>query len=112
MWMDLLTNPVVISVAILLVLSMLRLNIVFAIVIAAFSGGAIAGLGEVKTLDVFSNTLSSGAKIAFNYAMLGAFSIVISKSGLTELLASALMKMIKKRLSKILLKKEILMISN
>ena len=45
MWMDLLTNPVVISVAILLVLSMLRLNIVFAIVIAAFSGGAIAGLG-------------------------------------------------------------------
>lgn len=97
MWLDLLTNPVVISVAILLVLSMLRLNIVFAIVIAAFSGGAIAGLGEVKTLDVFSNTLSSGAKIAFNYAMLGAFSIVISKSGLTELLASVLMKMIKKR---------------
>ena len=96
MWMDLLTNPVVISVAILLVLSMLRLNIVFAIIIAAFSGGMISGLGEVKTLEVFSSALGSGAKIAFNYAMLGAFSVIISRSGLTELLAQSLMKMLKK----------------
>ena len=77
MWMDLLTNPVVLSVVVLLILAVLRLNIVFAIIIAALTGGAIAGLGETKTIEVFSNGLGNGAKIAFNYAMLGAFSIVI-----------------------------------
>ena len=89
---ELLSNPVLLSVVVLLVLAMLRLNIVFAIIIAALTGGAIAGMGEVKTLEVFSSGLGNGAKIAFNYAMLGAFSIVISRSGLTELLAQTLLK--------------------
>ena len=96
MWSDLLTNPVVLSVVVLLVLAVLRLNIVFAIIIAALTGGAIAGLGETKTIEVFSNGLGNGAKIAFNYAMLGAFSIVISRSGLTELLAQTILGKLKK----------------
>ncbi len=96
MWSDLLTNPVVLSVVVLLVLAVLRLNIVFAIIIAALTGGAIAGLGETKTIEVFSNGLGNGAKIALNYAMLGAFSIVISRSGLTELLAQTILGKLKK----------------
>lgn len=99
MWCDLFTNPVLLSVLILLVLALLRLNIVFSIIIAALSGGIIAGLGEVKTLEVFSSGLGNGAKIAFNYAMLGAFSIVISRSGLTELLAQTLLKQINCRVT-------------
>ena len=83
MWYDFLTNPVLVSVVILLVLAVLRLNIVFSIIIAAFAGGLWAGIGDAKTLSAFSNGLGNGAKIAFNYAMLGAFSIVISRSGLT-----------------------------
>ena len=43
MWMDLLTNPVFVSVVILLVLAALRLNIVFSIIIAAFTGGLMSG---------------------------------------------------------------------
>ena len=99
MWSDLLTNPVVISVVILLVLAVLRLNIVFAIIIAALTGGMISGIGEAKTIEVFSNGLGNGAKIAFNYAMLGAFSIVISRSGLTELLAQTILKKINKNMT-------------
>lgn len=118
MGFDLLTNPVVVSVVILLVLAMLRLNIVFSIIIAAMTGGLWAGLEKYAaqaaersfytdfqavgqaledTLKVFSNGLGNGASIAFNYAMLGAFSIVISRSGLTELLAGTLMKMVNKQ---------------
>ena len=92
MFGDLISNPVLISVLILLVLAILRLNIVFAIIIAAVSGGLFSGIGDAKTLEAFSNGLGNGAKIAFNYAMLGAFSIVISRSGLTELLAQMLLK--------------------
>ncbi|MBE6381211.1 MAG: sodium:proton antiporter [Lentisphaerae bacterium] len=117
MWLDLLTNPVVIAVVILLVLAMCRLNVVFSIIIAALTGGlwgglkmyfanggsrSLAAIGHESvalvqsTLGAFSKGLGNGAGIAFDYAMLGAFSIVISRSGLTELLAKSLMKMLNK----------------
>ena len=99
MWWELLSNPVFVSVAILLVLAALRLNIVFSIIIAAFTGGLMSGIGDAKTLEAFSNGLGNGAKIAFNYAMLGAFSIVISRSGLTELLAQTLLKKLNKEVT-------------
>jgi len=120
MWLDLLSNPVLIAVVLLLVLAMLRMNVVFAIIIAALFGGLCGGVKTYlttqgyggfipmvrymedalhRTFNVFGEGLGNGASIAFNYAMLGAFSIVISRSGLTELLARALMKMLKKEAS-------------
>ena len=120
MWLDLLSNPVLIAVVLLLVLAMLRMNVVFAIIIAALFGGLCGGVKTYlttqgyggfipmvrymedalhRTFNVFGVGLGNGASIAFNYAMLGAFSIVISRSGLTELLARALMKMLKKEAS-------------
>ena len=91
---DILCNPVFISVCILMVLSILRLNVVFALIIAAVSGGLLSGIGEAATMKAFGAGLGNGANIAFNYAMLGAFSIAISRSGITELLAQMLFKKI------------------
>ena len=42
---EILKNPVLISVVILLVLSALRLNVVFSLILAALSGGLLAGMG-------------------------------------------------------------------
>lgn len=91
---EILCNPVFISVCILMVLSVLRLNVVFALIIAALSGGLLSGIGEAATMKAFGAGLGNGANIAFNYAMLGAFSIAISRSGITELLAEMLFKKI------------------
>ena len=91
---EILCNPVFISVCILMILSILRLNVVFALVIAAISGGLLSGIGEEATMTAFGSGLGNGANIAFNYAMLGAFSIAISRSGITELLAEQLFKRI------------------
>ncbi len=87
---DMLSSPVMISVALLLLLSVLRLNVVFSIIISALVGGLVAGMSVADIMNSFSAGLSNGAGIAFNYAMLGAFSIAISRSGLTELLAQKL----------------------
>ena len=95
MFFDLVGNPVVISVAVLLFLSAIRLNVVFALILASIVGGAAAGLGCPETMKAFLGAgLANGAKLAFNYAMLGAFSIAISRSGITELLTQALFKRI------------------
>lgn len=95
MLLEIIKNPVVLSVALLLVLSAMRLNVVFALIISALIGGLSAGLGSAETMKAFLGSgLANGAQLAFNYAMLGAFSIAISYSGLTELLAQALFKRI------------------
>ena len=92
--MELLKNPVLISVALLLILSAIRLNVVFSLIIAAMVGGIAAGMDGTAIMAAFSSGLKGGANIAFNYAMLGAFSIAISRSGVTELLARELFKFI------------------
>ena len=95
MLFEILKNPILISVVVLLILSAIRLNVVFALIISSLVGGACAGLGSVETMKAFLGSgLANGAQLAFNYAMLGAFSIAISYSGLTELLAQALFKRI------------------
>ena len=93
MLLELLKNPVLISVVVLLVLSAMRLNVVFALIIASLTGGVTAGSSCTETMKAFLGSgLANGAQLAFNYAMLGAFSIAISYSGLTELLAQSLFK--------------------
>ena len=82
-----LTNPVVISITVLLILSLLRINVVVALVISALTAGLIGDLGLTKTIEAFTGGLGGGAEVAMNYAMLGAFAIAISKSGITDLLA-------------------------
>lgn len=91
---EILKNPVLLSVVILLVLSVFKLNVVFSLIIAAVSGGLLAGMGGAGTIKAFTEGLGNSAELAFNYAMLGSFSIAISRSGVTELLAQKLFNMV------------------
>lgn len=99
MFWDFALNPVVLAVLLLLILSALRLNVVFALVISSLFGGLLAKMSGVDTMAAFSKGLSHGAQLAFNYAMLGAFSIAISRSGVTELLAKMLFKRLNRELT-------------
>ncbi|MNQ66726.1 Na+/H+ antiporter family protein [compost metagenome] len=80
-------NPVVIAVALMLVLSLLRINVVVSLAIGAIVGGLLGGLSLEQTLGTFTGGLGGGAEIALSYAMLGAFAVAISRSGITDLLA-------------------------
>ncbi|EOD55085.1 Na+/H+ antiporter family protein [Aeromonas molluscorum] len=80
-------NPVVIAVSLMLVLSLLRINVVVSLSVSAIVGGLVGGLSLSDTLSTFSGGLGGGAEIALSYAMLGAFAVAISRSGITDLLA-------------------------
>ena len=82
-----LSNPVVISIIVLLTLSLLRINVIIALVIASLTAGLCGDLSLSKTIETFTGGLGGGAEVAMNYAMLGAFAIAISKSGITDLIA-------------------------
>ena len=80
-------NPVVIAVLLMLILSMLRINVVVSLAVSAIVGGLVGGLSLMDTLKAFTDGLGGGATIALSYAMLGAFAVAISRSGITDLLA-------------------------
>ena len=80
-------NAVVFAVLLMVGLSLARINIVIALVISAIAGGVVGGLPLLETVNVFTGGLGGGAAIALNYAMLGAFAVTISRSGITDVLA-------------------------
>jgi len=85
-------NPVVISVCIMLVLALMRVNVVVALTFSAIVGGLVAGMSLTDAVAAFESGLGGGATIALSYAMLGTFAVAISKSGITDLLANSVIK--------------------
>ncbi|EAW27685.1 hypothetical protein ATW7_12778 [Alteromonadales bacterium TW-7] len=84
-------NAVVVGVILMLALTLVRINVIVAMTLSALVAGLTAGLGIKESLDAFNSGLSAGAEIALSYAMLGAFAVAISKSGLTRILADRLL---------------------
>ncbi|MCX8045830.1 MAG: Na+/H+ antiporter family protein [Anoxybacillus gonensis] len=90
-------NAVVISVLVMLILSLLRMNVVFSLLIASLVGGLIGNLGLSKTVEVFSEGLGNSAEVALSYALLGGFAIAISKTGLPNAIVRMIIKMVGKQ---------------
>src|SRR5690606_36865890 len=89
-------NAVVIVVLVMLVLSLLRVNVVFALLIGSLGGGLSGGLSFMDTLTSFTDGLGAGATIALSYAMLGGFAVAIARTGIPELLVSGVLKLVTK----------------
>ncbi|WP_257254948.1 MULTISPECIES: Na+/H+ antiporter family protein [unclassified Endozoicomonas] len=88
-------NAVILAVAVMLALSLLRVNVVLALFIGAMAGGLIGGLDIVQTLEAFSRGLGGGVGIAISYAMLGAFAMAIGRSGIPEWMAGKIIRKVK-----------------
>ncbi|WP_173912168.1 Na+/H+ antiporter family protein [Acinetobacter sp. Marseille-Q1618] len=83
-------NAVVIAIAVMFILSLARVSVVLTLVISAIVGGLVAGLSLKETVEAFNAGLGDGAEVALAYAVLGAFALALSKSGLPDLLAHKL----------------------
>ena len=89
-------NAVVLAVCVMLVLSLLRVNVVLALVAGAIVGGLTGGLSLDETIVSFTGGLGEGASIAISYALLGGFAVAISKTGVPQLLVAALLRFVQK----------------
>lgn len=89
-------NAVILAVLVMLILSLLRVNVVFALLIGALAGGLSGGLSLMQSIESFTSGLGEGAEIALSYAMLGGFAVAISRTGIPELLVQGVLKIINK----------------
>ncbi|ULJ61511.1 Na+/H+ antiporter family protein [Wielerella bovis] len=102
-------NAVIIGVLVMLILSVSRVHVVLSLVVGAFAGGLSAGLPLSDIVDTadkviqtgvmthFQNGVKNGATIALSYAMLGAFAMAITHSGLPQQVAGAVIRKIETR---------------
>lgn len=77
-------NAVLLSFAVLFILSLSRVQLVVAMLAAAVTAGLTAGLSLTDTIDFFTNGITDNAAIALSYALLGAYAAGLSETGLPE----------------------------
>ena len=76
--MDVLINPIVLSVLALCALCLCRLNVLVSLIIAAIIAGMSGGLGITKSMTVLANGFSGNATTALSYILLGTFAVAIA----------------------------------
>lgn len=80
-------NSIILAVLIMMGLSLSRVPVILALIIGTLAGGLNAGMNPSEIINTFEGGLGNGATIALSYAMLGAFAVALSRSGITHLLA-------------------------
>ncbi|WP_225744679.1 Na+/H+ antiporter family protein [Marinilactibacillus sp. Marseille-P9653] len=90
-----LSNPVLISVAVMIILSLLKLNILLALIIAALAGGLISGMSIVDTMDTLIGGMGKNSETALNYILLGALAAAIQKTGAAKIITQTLSRRMK-----------------
>ena len=73
-----LTNPVVVSILVMSVLCLAKLNVLLAILISALVAGVMAGLGVEKSICTLIAGMSGNLENAFSYILFGALASAIS----------------------------------
>ncbi|WP_425538800.1 Na+/H+ antiporter family protein [Microaceticoccus formicicus] len=81
-----LTNPVVVSVVVMTVLALLKVNILIAIFIAAIVAGLTAGMPIFTTMSTLIGGMGGNSETALSYIMLGALATAISHTGIADFL--------------------------
>ena len=95
--MDILFNPVIISVLVLIVLSLLKIHVIFALILAAISAGLLAGLPLGETVTILVEGMGGQSETALSYLLLGIFASMIAMSGIVKVLLNYLLKVIGKK---------------
>jgi len=96
-------NAVVVSVIVMSVLSLLRVNVMLAILIAAGVAGLMEGLSLPEAANILIGGMGGQANTALSYIMLGIFAVMISYSGITGFLVKRLVSILKGKRSILLL---------
>jgi len=85
---------VIISVLVMVILSLFRVNVVLSIIIAALIAGLMSGLSLVDSVEMLVGGMGGQANTALSYILLGAFAVAISYTGITTLLVNYLIRVL------------------
>ncbi|WP_101842516.1 Na+/H+ antiporter family protein [Halobacillus sp. Marseille-P3879] len=94
---------VIISVLVLVMLSLLRVNVILALIVAAEVAGLLAGLSLTETTELMISGMGGLADTALSYILLGIFAVMVGFSGIIGFLVKRLVKLMSGKRSILLL---------
>ena len=80
--MDIIMNPIVLSVIAMSILCLLRFNVLLSVIVASLVAGLAGGMTVTATIESLIGGMGGNSETAFSYILLGALAIVIGRSGL------------------------------
>ncbi len=83
----LLTNPIVISVTLLCILCLCRVNVLLALIVSSVVGGLVGHIGLSEVMDIFIHGMGGNSETALSYILLGAFAASMTHTGLAPVLS-------------------------
>ncbi len=90
-----LMNPVVLSVIVMTVLCLLKVDVIISLLVAGLVGGFAAGMPIGDTMGVLVGGMGGNAETALSYILLGSLAAAIAKTGAADILTMKISKMIK-----------------
>ncbi|GAA9448985.1 Na+/H+ antiporter family protein [Helicobacter pylori] len=84
------SNPAFVAIICMCVLSLLRLNVMLAMISATLIAGLMGGLGITESFNAMIDGMKGNLNIALSYILLGALAVAIAKSNLIKVALSKL----------------------
>ena len=88
-------NPILISVIILCVLCVLKVNVLFSLMISAIVAGLLAKMPIDRIMDLFISGMGQNSETALSYILLGTLAAAMTHTGLAQILSIKIAKFIK-----------------
>lgn len=101
--MSILTNPVTVSVIVLCVLCLFKLNILAAMLVACYAGALVGGIPFRDVMGIITEGFSSNAETALAYLLLGTFATAIATTGLADIMGKKMSRLMGDRRAVLLL---------
>lgn len=95
--MDILGNPIVVSVIIMSILCLLKMNVLLAIVLAALIAGVMGGMSISDTVGTLISGMGGNSETALSYILLGILAVAIGRSGLATVVSKKITKIVGSR---------------
>ena len=92
--MSLFFNPAIISIILLCILCLKRVNVLLAIIISTIFAGLLSGMDIKSVMNIFISGMGGNSETALSYILLGAFAATMVHSGFTDKLSSKIIEII------------------
>lgn len=88
-------NPILISVIVLCILCLFKVNVLFSLMISSIVAGLLAKMPLDKIMDLFIQGMGQNSETALSYILLGTLAAAMTHTGLAPIIAVKISKIIK-----------------
>ena len=89
-----LLNPVVLSVIVMSVLCLLKLNVLLALIVSALVAGFAAGMPIADSMGTLIGGMGGQAETALSYILLGTLAVAINSTGVTSIVSKKIASLV------------------